>query len=133
MAWSIKCHAASGMIELVFAGNVTGPEMREATSWSIALMKKQDIKNILVNTIDQGKVLSTMDIYNLPGQYEKEGLTRQSRVAFLPSHESAVKEQAQFYANVCVNRGWMVRLFENREDAMQWLTDGEKTAVCVTP
>lgn len=134
MTWTITCNDASGMIELVFTGNVTGPEIREATSWSISLMKNRNIKDILFDTTDQEQVPSIFDIYNLPDQYEKEGLTRQSRVGLVLPQKRDLRAQARFYEDVCVNRGWTVRLFENREDAVRWLRGGDvKESDCVAP
>ena len=58
-------------------------------------------------------------------RYVADGLERLSRVALVYPRSPKAKEAARFYETACINRGWNVRLFPERDDAIEWLTATE--------
>ena len=123
MAYTLEYNHTLKIIELIYTGQYTSQESRESTSKTIALGKEHSYPNTLVDAKEMEFVASLSDLLRLPDyQYPKEGASRKSRVAVLPPSNPKYDEAAHFYENACLNRGWQVRLFQNRDDAIQWLT-----------
>ena len=63
-------------------------------------------------------ISKTMDCYCRPEMFEKFGLKRSVKMALVLRELS---ERSHFYENVCVNRGWDIRVFHDYDDAIDWL------------
>ena len=126
MTWTLEYNGSLGIIELNLQGNLTGPEIHEATSEIIAQQKIRETLEILA---DASAVLTPppiVDIYELPAkQYSAEGLNRRSRIALVDPASLLSKEAAHFYVTTCVNMGWQVKSFTNRDKAVAWLTSAD--------
>jgi hypothetical protein len=123
MPWSVTYNSSLGFIEEVFCGRVTAPEFREAVSKRISLGKETGSTKIL-NDVSEVKVdASVMDIFNFPNkQYAEEGSSRTVRMALVMPRAKESKELAEFFVTACLNRGWLVKEFSTRQDAIDWLT-----------
>ena len=123
MTCELKIDSSSGVIELVLSGVVSGAELRKATSEGIALTKDLEKTRCLIDASDQEETGTILDLYDLPDQYAEEGLDRRTRLALLMPTRDELHEITTFYGALCVNRGWQVRLFSDREEALDWLTE----------
>jgi len=64
--------------------------------------------------------LSTLDLYDLPKRMESLGIDRTwKRALVVDTHI----DDLRFYEDVCTNRGFGVRVFEDPDKAMKWLTE----------
>jgi len=79
------------------------------------------INRYLVDASSASSVIPLLSLYNLPQLFSSIGLSRSSRIAVLSSMSQRGKERAQFFVNVCSNRGWQVKLFYRRSEARAWL------------
>ena len=66
---------------------------------------------------------SILTIYETPPCMEKEGLTRAMRLAVCYEKD---EQKHRFWETVFRNRGYMARVFEKEDDALQWLMDAER-------
>ena len=124
MPWTVSHDPTLQIIELVLSGQVTADELHESTSQCIALGRERGTSRFLISTADMKLGASLIDIYTLPSeQYIEEEADRFGRVAVVPSDSPEVREAARFYETVCINRGWMVQVFEDRGEAVAWLDD----------
>jgi hypothetical protein len=53
--------------------------------------------------------------------HEEMKLTRTSSIAVVTPKSKEGIRFTKFYETVCVNRGWDVKIFDEREDAIEWL------------
>lgn len=123
MAWIVEYNNTLRIVDVALNGSVSGPEVHELTSRAIGLLKKQGTLEVLVDTTEMEWAPPIVDIYSLPGQYETEALDRRVRIALVAPKSSVAKQATQFYENACTNRGWLVRSFASRDEAIAWLTD----------
>ena len=67
----------------------------------------------------------TKRLFEFPDLYAALDADRTSRGALVLPHPSRTGEvnDALFFENVCRNRGWNVRTFPGREEALAWLRD----------
>ena len=123
MPYEVEYNSELGIVEFTFTGSVTGEEFGRATIEGIDLAKAKDTKLFLIDDSDLQDAGSVIDLYNLPRLYEKLGLERGSRGAVvLPTASSKAAEDARFHETVCLNRGWQVKVFTDRQEAIDWLT-----------
>ena len=36
-----------------------------------------------------------------------------------------IEEAAKFYEDICVNRGWLVKVFQTKQEALDWFVQNE--------
>jgi len=122
MSWEIKNGRSPGVIELVYRGLTTGNDLRTATSECISLGNESGTTRFLVDAFEMELAASFVDLFELPQrQYTDEKLTRKSLIAVIRPVSDKSREAAQFYETACQNRGWSVRLFPDRQGALDWL------------
>jgi hypothetical protein len=122
MAWSSKLNAELGIVDSAYAGLTTAADFRKGTTAAIALAKQAGTTRHLVDTSELVFAASLIDLYLLPAsQFEREQADRRSRVALIPPADEKAREAIHFYQTACVNRGWTVKLFADRQAAIGWL------------
>lgn len=124
MAYTLEYNGSLSIVELVYTGRFTVQESRESTSKAIALGKKHGDADALVDASETELAVSIFDLLDLPAhQYVEEDMNRRIRIAVIPPRRPKDKEDVRFYETACLNRGWQVRLFTNRNQALEWLSE----------
>ena len=128
MPFTINHNASLGVIELTYRGLTTGDDLKAATSQCIALGKQTGTAKFFVDEVGMELAASVVDMLHLPTQqYVKEEADRRGRVAvMLPVSEEA-RKAVRFYELACQNNGWAVRLFSERQSALDWLAEQPST------
>lgn len=122
MAWSVRFDAQRRIIRVDFLGKVSAEDVRESSAEVIALMKREDTGLVLADVTSATELeLSTTELVGLPQFFKALGLDRPFREAMVAPLDSKVREQAEFYETVCVNRGIPVRVFRDHAAAESWL------------
>ena len=123
MTWMLEYNNTLRIVDVVFTGVTSGRDLQEATTKCVMLGKEQGTVKFLVDAVGLELFAPLVDIIDLPDkQYVAEGLDRLSRVALVYPRSPKAKQAAHFYETVCINRGWSVKLFPKRDDAIEWLT-----------
>ena len=89
----------------------------------VELIKQSGVTRWLSDFRETQAEVSIVKIYELPKLFEKLELPRTVRQALLLPLTKHRKEDYEFYENVCQNMGYNFRLFENPEEARQWLLE----------
>jgi len=71
------------------------------------------------NLVVQANIVEVFEFF--PGIYEKINVPKTVKLACLISEDAATAKEMVFYETICRNRGWQIRLFKDRNAAMQWL------------
>jgi hypothetical protein len=127
MSWSYEHNPTLGVVEVVYKSEVSARDLRESTSELIELGKREGLNRFLVDAADMTLAPSTslVDAYDLPTrQYVEQGADRQCRVAIYLPDSARARDAVRFYETACVNRGWMVKVFSERQEAVKWLAQG---------
>ena len=125
MPSDVKHNRNFQIIEITHTGILTVQNLEKTTSEAMALHKELGVNAVLIDTSNLESVENLMDLYDLPQQYDDGGASRAVRIALVMPETSAAREAGQFYDDVCNNRGWVVRPFETRDEATEWLTAKE--------
>ena len=123
LPWIYEHNSALQIIEVIYTGDITASDLRESTSELIALGKEKGINRFLVDTTKMKLDAKLVDLYHIPTQqYVEEKADRQGRVAVLLPTSTREKKAVEFFETVCRNRGWLVQVFSERQEALYWLT-----------
>jgi hypothetical protein len=127
MPFIVKYNNELSIIESVLVDQVTNKDLLEHEAQCIALAKENESTRIITDAKQATLEMSVVDLYGLPEFYGDQGLNRFVRIAVLPPTSGPGKDLVDFYETVSLNRGWTVGIFEERQEALDWLlNDGTK-------
>jgi hypothetical protein len=121
MSSTISYNTEHGIVESVLADDVTKEDLRLHEVRCMDLAQERNTTLFLTDATRATLKVSVVDLYDLPGLYEKYGLERPVRIAVLEPTSEAGKGLVDFYETVCVNRGWHSKVFTTRQEAVDWL------------
>jgi hypothetical protein len=125
MSFTVKYNPELSIIESVLVDNLTSKDLRMHEAQSIALAMKNKANRFLSDATAATIKVSISDLYNLPEFYQDQGLRRPVLIAVLSPTSEAGKKLVDFYETVCLNRGWTVKIFDERQEALDWLMGDE--------
>jgi hypothetical protein len=115
------CTIADGVVESIYAGDVSPKELERAFIAAIDLARQSGIFLFFTDVAGLTGGHSAGDIFALFGMVGPLQLPRTLREAIVFSPSSLAALDVQFYEDAARNRGWNVRLFQDRERALEWL------------
>jgi hypothetical protein len=110
-----------GIIETTLITGITAQELRMSINQAYQLSAEWGIHRFLVDASAAISHISLLTYFELPKVFMSLNLPRSSRIAVLSSRSQKGKERARFFENVCRNRGWQVKMFYHRLEALEWL------------
>jgi hypothetical protein len=122
--WHVEYDEELDLVILTFTGRIPPPEIEVAVSARIALGNEKGTRLFLNDTrkiiVDSS---ATLPAHSLPTKLypENDEMMRESRIACIEPETPESKEIIRFWENSCLNRGWQVKLFERKQDAIDWL------------
>jgi len=122
MEWKIEINDAKKYIEVITSG-IAGKDdsfnMAKAISHT---MRTHRIKKAL---IDHRNLISvtgdTIDIYKRPKFFSILGFILRIKIAEIIKPEHF--EHFKFFETVCVNQGYQISIFQDKEKALSWLLE----------
>lgn len=123
MAWHVEYNMELRLVECKVYGTITVDEINEAVEKVITLAGEKATHLILVDDKKLENTVETLEIYEMPKFYAELNIDRKMKVALILPDAPQLKEDLKFYETVCRNRGWNIASFEERKDAILWLTN----------
>ena len=121
----VKLNTAPRIIEVVHTGFVSKDDLEKCTADAIAIRLEQDVHEVLIDAMELESFASMLDVYDRPQHYAEANIGRSIRIAVVSPRLVTAQDFIQFYENVCNNRGWTVKQFQSRDEAVEWLTLNE--------
>lgn len=118
-----SCHIADGVIDSIYAGEVSPVELERGVRAAVGLASQSGIYRFFTDVTDLTGGHSAGDLFAVVSLLEAMGLPRTLREAIVVPASTLAAPDVQFYEDACRNRGWNVRLFPDRESAMAWLRE----------
>ena len=115
----IRVNEDRGIIEVQSYGVVTKEDIAESINKIQQIGKTKGIKKILVDTTKQETMPSTVDVFEIFSNFP-----RGFRLATLIQRSQATAEVLRFVETVGVNRAFPVKIFYEKDQALQWLDNG---------
>ena len=125
MPWKLEYHEQSQIVELHIDGRANGEELQEAAAARIAFGKEKGVERYIINVRHlEAPRSTTTAMFEIPNRlYEEEGLSRSSAIAVIAPIDAQSMWAANFFEDTCVNRGWRVETFLDRDRAIDWLLE----------
>lgn len=123
MSWDINLINEPKIIKLIYSGNVTSEQLREALTACVTLAKKENILRFIADTTLLVDGHSVFDLYSVIQLYDTIGFDRNIKEAVLVQVGSPALTVASFYETACLNRGYNVKIFSDETKAIEWLTN----------
>ena len=127
--YRVTFHPAFQIVECATTGFLTVDELTEATVATVVLAIEKNTQLILIDDSKLEKAVGTFDIYNLPELYDTLAIDRSIKVSIVLPESPEAKEDVQFYETVCRNKGWNTEIFEQRQEAIDWLRSGPTSKI----
>ena len=123
MTWTVEYDGTRQIIIDTCVGPCSGQDIRDIATKRIALAKEVGSTRTLLDISKAVASSSTIsDIYDIVDElYSREGSRVKWKIAIARPESPAAREQASFYVMVCQNRGWRVKDFTERKEAIEWL------------
>jgi hypothetical protein len=110
-----------GVVETIWSGQVSPGDIDEGVTATGILAAEKLSNRFLADLREQAPGGSALDIFSLaeflcslpPGTIERE--------AVLAPRTPAAAEEIRFFETACRNRGLDVRMFDDRDEALEWL------------
>lgn len=109
------------LVETTLTGAITLTQVHEEIRLTLELIDLHGCERILSDCSAADLQFSISEVYNMPAMQEEAGSSRAYRIAVLRPPTHAGRQLTKFYEDVNVNRGWPAKVFDRREDAIEWL------------
>ena len=123
MHWDIEFIKKDKTISVKYRGAANAALLIRSFEECAGLAAKLEVSRFLADTSDIEPALTAAEIYELPKTYDRLLIDRKTRYAIIQSQNPAARKNMAFFETVCRNRGYLVKLFEDRETAMAWLKE----------
>jgi hypothetical protein len=110
-----------GVVESAYSGTVTPEELRHAVLSAVALARESGVWRFYTDVTGLAGGHSTGDLFAIISLLDQMGLPRTLREALFVLPSTAAATDVQFWEDAARNRGWYMRLFAERERALEWL------------
>ena len=120
MEWKFVINDENKYLEVITSGVADVDSSLNMATSIASEMKSHQFKKVLIDHRNlSGVIGSTMDIYNRPKALKDSGAEFGSKIAEIikPEHVKLFR----FFETVCVNRGFQVSIFQDKEKALSWL------------
>lgn len=108
-------------IEIIHKGKLTREEVKDCKNKILNLVESNNSIFILCDLMLADFKASISDMYYGPENFSKMKFSKSSRFAILlPGNHQSWRE-VKFLETVSINRGWRLKLFSNKETAIEWL------------
>ena len=122
MPWRLEADEEPGLIRVVYSGGVTKADIEAATAKALTMVREAGPARFLTEFENAEVRLTTLEIWSIFEQWQELGANRRNKLAVVVPVSSPLRDDAKFHETVCLNRGWQVRTFPERQDAIDWLT-----------
>jgi len=102
-------------------GKLSPEEFEKQNKEAYALSQTKDSLLCLVDNTQIAPSISTLDLYSYPDIYEKLDIPKTIRVAVILPEDTVTRGNIRFWETVCINRGWTVKIFNTKNEAIDWL------------
>ncbi|MDJ0654460.1 MAG: hypothetical protein QNJ40_09925 [Xanthomonadales bacterium] len=123
MAWKLKYHPTLSIVELIFFGDSTGKDFVEGAAARIRMGHEKQVSRFVINARDViAPRTQALDVHGvLSDTYPDNHANPDSSIAVVTARDPDAAKLVEFFESSALNRGWRVRVFDNRESAIEWL------------
>jgi len=122
MAWKVTMNHETGFIETTYSGVATIQDITESTMKCLEFAHSEAPLKFLTDLANADLDVSIIGLFKQPDFWEALGFKRVNSLAIIQGVKHKEKGELSFFEDVSVNRGWNVKIFTERQDAIEWLS-----------
>lgn len=121
MPWNLEYNAEHAIIHVVFSGFITKSEGEDVDSKIRAVAPEDKSLKLLLEFKDAASDQSVVDLYWKARQWDISHEVYRRRTAILVANHAEITEKLEFFVTTCLNHGWQIKVFTQRQAALNWL------------
>jgi hypothetical protein len=122
MPWNVSLCMESCFVEEAFTGSVTPQELQDSFRQVISAARERGFSRILSDCSSLKGGHSVFDLFVLADDLKAESIAHTLKQAVILPEDREAAGLVRFWETTCSNRGIRVRIFEDRQKAIDWLT-----------
>lgn len=122
MPWEFEYLPESHVLSVRVTGIVDMESWEQQLRTSVEEAAKYSCLRYLVDYRQSSVRMTMADLYERPKYYTRVGMPHHARIALVIPPPAREKD---FVESVTSNRGFLVRVFDSPEPALEWLTEGD--------
>jgi hypothetical protein len=119
MSFKIDIHPAK-TLRIIYSGKITGEEIHCVRENAKAMVRANELEKIFCDLRDALLDVKKIELFNLAAS-QKKRYKNIVKTAILYKPDIHDKEDLLVYASEVSKKGFKVRLFTNRSEALKWL------------
>lgn len=123
MPWALDYSATENILTVKCEGPFSADDLLPMTQAATERMLAKQSLRVLLDFSHAIAQVSIAELYKLPDIYADTRVPRRARLALIVPTDGYRLDVYQFYEDVCVNRGFFVKLFKEIAVAKQWLIE----------
>ena len=123
MPWSMEFTDEGRILKVLIQDPMSSAEAMEMIRGSTALVVEHQALRVLIDCAGTQMRVPTMVIFQLPDLYVSLGMSRDTHIAVIMPRDGFKRDRYEFYEDVCRNRGYFVKLFEQEDEAWKWVRE----------
>jgi hypothetical protein len=125
MAWQVEYLSARGAVVITAAGEVSNEDAKAQVVEALRFLEQNPAAVVLVDYAEALSEVSLPSLYALPNLLSRHGGLWNTPIAVVMPRSRYRLDSYQFLELVCRNAGYHVKLFNQREDAEEWLSQSQ--------
>ena len=121
MPWNVFIHPENPIIETQYIGGLSPEELSNAFYQTVALAEQHKATLFIADCSQLTGGHSLFDLYELIKVIGASDLRRSFKEALLLSDSPLINEDVKFWETACRNQGLQVKVFQDRQAALDWL------------
>ena len=123
MPWTARVLPESPIVETCYIGALAAPELADAIAETTELAKQSGTLLLLGDCTELAGGHSLADLFFFVESVTADGGLAGVREAILLPELPESTEMVRFWETACLNRGFSVRVFDDRQAALEWLLE----------
>jgi hypothetical protein len=123
MPWTLDYSVTDSILTVKCAGRFSAEDLLPMTQAATEKMLAEQTLRVLLDFSTAIANVPIADLYKLPDIYADTRVPRRARLALIVPTDGYRMDIYQFYEDVCVNRGFFVKLFNDVASAKTWLME----------
>ena len=123
MPWHATLSPDFPVVETSYSGMVTAPELSQAVKATFELGLTHGVSRFLADCSALVGGHTIVDLYGIAEALTSTQIASTLKEAVLVPALSASAEDVRFWETACINRGMRVRVFQDRQCALDWLLE----------
>lgn len=126
MSWKIEHQAVENIVRVTAEGIVTAEDAFAQTVEGVQLIVSLKASGVLVDYSSAILEMPVTDIYKLPDMFDAGGLPHWTKIAIVLPADPENMHKYTFFDDTATNRGFQVKLYWERSQALAWLVKGRR-------